>query len=247
LPNKTRNTYDRVIEQLKVLIPSAAPSVILTDFESSAMSAFQESYTSARVTGCYFHLCQAVIQKVQQLGMKAEYETNDVVRGMVRCLPALSHVPEDVVEEAFDLLVEGMPIHQHMNELISYFEHTYIRGRQLRGRNTVGPALFPIPSWNQHQSAGDGIARTTNIVEGWHHGLQSLFMCSHPTLCTFIEGLNKYAKKQKCSFLQGTAGVVEVPNARYVALMEKVQRACQNFGQTEILTFLRAIAHLSHT
>jgi len=53
--------------------------------------------------------------KVQQLGMKAEYETNDVVRGMVRCLPALSHVPE----EAFDLLVEAMPIHEHMNELIS--------------------------------------------------------------------------------------------------------------------------------
>jgi len=72
LPNITRNTYDRVMEQLKVLIPSAAQSVILTYFESAAMSAFQESYTLARVTGCYFHLCQAVIRKVQQLGKKED-------------------------------------------------------------------------------------------------------------------------------------------------------------------------------
>src|SRR4051812_46077029 len=58
LCNKTRATYDRVLNALKVLIPSAAPSRILLDSEAAAMNAFREAYPNAQVTGCYFHLCQ---------------------------------------------------------------------------------------------------------------------------------------------------------------------------------------------
>jgi hypothetical protein len=46
-----------------------------------------------------------------------------------------------------------------MNELISYFEHTYIIGRRLRGGgDNRGPAAVPMTKWNQYESAGDGIA-----------------------------------------------------------------------------------------
>jgi len=38
-----------------------------------------------------------------------------------------------------------------------------------------GPAVFPVKTWNQHAAGSDGIARSTNSVEGWHDGLQSLF------------------------------------------------------------------------
>ncbi len=33
LPNKTRNTYDRVMNVLKEIVPNASPDVILTDFD----------------------------------------------------------------------------------------------------------------------------------------------------------------------------------------------------------------------
>ena len=248
LTNKTRETYDRVMVELKRLIPSAAPSVILTDFETAAMSSFAQSYPAARITGCYFHLCQAVLRKVNELGMKADYEANDDMRVMVRCLPALSHVPVDSVEEAFDLLADAMPQHERMNELVSYFEHTYIRGRRQRGRvANYGPPLFDIASWNQHAAIGEGIARTTNTVEGWHHGLQALFMCSHPCLWTCLDGLLKDCKKQKATFLQGTTGVQQTPAKRYRTIVERVARAVENFGQTDVLTYLKAIAYLSHS
>jgi len=32
---------------------------------------------------------------------------------------------------------------------------------------TYGPAVFPVASWNQHAAGSDGIARSTNSVEGW--------------------------------------------------------------------------------
>jgi hypothetical protein len=125
LPNKTRTTYDRVFRQLKLLIPTASPDVIMTDFETAAMSAFKDAFPDAQITGCYFHLTQSVLRKVNEIGLKVPYETDDAVRGSVRCLAALAHVPETDVSEAFDLLVDEMPAVDHIDELITYFEHTW--------------------------------------------------------------------------------------------------------------------------
>ena len=247
LPNKTQDTYERMLIEIKRLIPAAAPTVILTDFESASMAAFNAAYPSATVSGCYFHLCQSVLRKINDLGMKADYETSHDLRISIRCLPALAHVPADDVAEAFDLLAESMPSHDRMNELLSYFEHTYVRGRRLRGRGeNYRPALFPIARWNKYDAATEGIARTTNIVEGWHCGLQTLFMCSHPTMWTFLEGLKKDCCKQKASYLQAISGVEQPASKKYRDLNGRVSRTVANYGLANILTYLRAMAHLSH-
>jgi len=79
-------------------------------------------------------------------------------------------VPPQDVTEAFDLLVDSMPQGiDRMDEVVTYFEHTYIRGRRLRGRGdscNYREASFPIELWNQHAAGLAGIARTTNCVEG---------------------------------------------------------------------------------
>ena len=62
--------------------------------------------------------------------MKVNYEANVEVRGSVRCLAALAHVPADDVAGAFDLLADDMPTVEHMDEFLSYFEHTYVRARR---------------------------------------------------------------------------------------------------------------------
>lgn len=248
LGSKNRATYDRMISVLKALIPAAAPRRILIDFESAAMNAFREAYSTAEITGCYFHLCQSVVRKVQEAGLKQEYESDDEVRGFVRCLPALSHVPVTDVSDAFDMLVEQMPANEKINDVVTYFEHTYIRGRRRPGRTaTYGPAIFPVPLWNQHESAGEGVARTTNSVEGWHHSLQSIFMCQHPTLWTFIDGIHKDCQLSKAAYLQSTTGVRQQGKKKYRDLRERVSRAVAEYGQSDTLTYLRAIAHLSHT
>ena len=246
LPNKTRATYDRLLQEVVRLIPLAAPRFILTDFEMAAMGAFQEKFPDARTTGCYFHLAQNVIRKVHEVGLKVEYETSNDVRIAVRCLAALSHVPVQDVTEAFELLSDSMPAMNNIDEVLTYFEHTYIRGRRIRGRGeNYRPALFPIETWNQMQAIGDGVARTNNICEGWHHSLQSLLQCSHPTMWRFLDGLHMDCTKQMTTFLQGVAGANHPAEKRYRILHEKVQRAVQTYGQTDVLTYLRAIAHLS--
>ena len=83
LPNKTRLTYQRVMELLKLLIPSAAPTTILTDFEVAAMQSFTAAYPNATVSGCYFHLSQSVLRKVQEFGLKSDYENDTEMRGSI--------------------------------------------------------------------------------------------------------------------------------------------------------------------
>ena len=95
--------------------------------------------------------------------MKVQYEHDDNVRGYVRCLSALAFIPPADVIEAFKLLAETEPNVEHLDEVTTFFEHTYIRGRRHRGRGeNYGPALYPIETWNKHAAAVDGIARTTN-------------------------------------------------------------------------------------
>src|ERR1044072_10039538 len=42
--DKKRGTYGRILDQLLIIIPTAAPTVILTDFESAAMGAFRARF-----------------------------------------------------------------------------------------------------------------------------------------------------------------------------------------------------------
>ena len=244
LKNKRRSTYDRLLDQVLHLIPPAAPTVILTDFESAAMGAFRDKFVTARITGCYFHLAQSVLRKVNEVGLKVDYETSEDVRIPVRCLSALSHIPVEDVPAAFDLLAESMPQVAHVDEqVVTYFEHTYIRGRRLRGRgDNYGPALFPIETWNQLDAAADCLTWTNNICEGWHNGLQAHY---NATLWRFLDDLHGDCIKQKTSFLHGVSGVQHFGEKRYRTLRERTMRAIATYGQTDVLQFLRAISHLS--
>ena len=212
------------------------------------MNAFSMAFPNCAVRGCYFHLCQSVLRKVGEIGLKQQYETGDVVRGCVRCLAALAFVPPDDVIEAFNLLAESMPPgNDLLDDLVTFFKETYVRGRRQRGRGEAySAALFPVPLWNQHAGATDGIARTTNSAESWHHGLQSLFQCHHPTLWSFLAGLQKDMRKQTGTYLQGVSGVEHISAKTYRKLNRRVQLAVAAYGRADVLTYLRAMEHISH-
>lgn len=247
LQDKSGTTYNRLLDAVRELLPNAAPEIIVTDFEKAAMAAFQQKFPSCRVTGCYFHLSQAVLRKVYELGMRREYDNNDELRGMIRCLPALAYVREEDVVDSFELLAESMPQHDCLPELLTYFEHTYVRGGRLRGRgNNYASALFPPDTWNKHLDVIGGVARTNNAVEGWHHALQSLFSCHHPTMWTFLEGLRKDCQLHKASVLQSCAGTEHRPKKKYAALARKITNMVQKYESMDRLLFLQSLAYLSY-
>jgi hypothetical protein len=199
------------------------------------------------VKGCYFHLCQRVQRKVNDVGLKADYEADDEIRRFIRCLPALSHVPLADVTSAFDLLVQEMPSDDRVNEVVTYFELTYVRGRRRPGRgDNYAPAVFPVESWNHFDAAGEGIARTTNSIEGWHHSLQSLLLSQHPNMWTFLDGIKKDSCLSKAAYLQSATGTVHLGKKKYRDLKERVAQAVARYDRADQLMYLRVISHLSH-
>ena len=57
-----------------------------------------------------------------------------------------------------------------IDELCLYFQSIYIKCSLLNRLLIFHPQI-----WNQRDAAIEGIARTTNAVEGWHYGIQALF------------------------------------------------------------------------
>jgi len=51
--------------------------------------------------GCYFHLTQSVMRKVDEIGMKEDYGESDSLRLVLRCLPALTRVLSSDVTDVF--------------------------------------------------------------------------------------------------------------------------------------------------
>jgi len=90
--------------------------------------------------------------------MKVEYQNDEALRECA-FLRWRIYVP---VQDAFDILAGSMVQHERMDELLSFFKHTYVRGRSLRRRGQVhSPAVFILELWNQHESVLNDIARTT--------------------------------------------------------------------------------------
>jgi len=53
----------------------------------------------------------------------------------IHCLLALAVVPSSDVTEAFVILADNIPGYEKMPELLTYSEHSYIRGRRRPGRS----------------------------------------------------------------------------------------------------------------
>ena len=131
LPNKTKETYDRMFTAYKQLIP-VEPRKLLLDFERAAHEAFHAVYPNVPTVGCFFHLRQSVQHKVQELGLKLRYEQDMEFNILVKSLTSLAFVPPDEVSGLFEELVEVFPEEEACDDLLSYYKRTYVQGDIIR-------------------------------------------------------------------------------------------------------------------
>lgn len=173
LPNKSRRTYERMIDMLKAKVPRLNVSEILVDFEQAAISAFADGL-NVNVSCCFFHLRQSVRRKLGELGLIVRYNAETIFQEKVAQLIALTLVPVDDVPEVFDNIVEDTFADEDSEEVtqfLEYFENTYIRRPSFRGRPRT--ATFPPAIWNHYEHGLNEQPKTTNACEGYHHALNS--------------------------------------------------------------------------
>ena len=171
-------------------------------------------------------------------------------------IPALSFVPEYMVSASFDLVIEEIQevsevleleqeSLQMMDDLTYYFQKTYIKGETI-GRNTK-EAQYPLQLWNHSRDAAEGLARTTNAVEGWHLGVTTLFQGNHPCLRTFLEKISLDATNQKFNIIKATSGNENKSRKKYRVINENVKNIVNNFKTDDVISYLRSLAYYTHS
>lgn len=242
LPNKTENTYKRMIDIVKTLVPNLAPMTVLLDFERAALNAFQDGFPTSRISGCFFHLSQSIIRKVQELGLKRRYETDIDFSILVKSLSALAFVPVADVPDLFAELTEEFPDEPECNDLINYFQATYIRGPGRRFRDP----RFPIELWNHFTDAMFCEPKTTNCVEGFHNALMSLFHCAHPTVWTLFDRIKKDVSIHRLDIVAVGVANAALPRSKYTRLADRLaEKVAQYPNENDKIRYLRAIAHIN--
>ena len=100
--DKSYETYNNILHILKQREGEFTPGIIKTDFEQAAISALTRHFPNSRVSGCVFHLGQAIQRKLPEFRLKTLYDTNATINRYVKYLVALSFVTPNKVHETFN-------------------------------------------------------------------------------------------------------------------------------------------------
>lgn len=239
LQTKNEATYLQMFQIVKGLVPSMAPQKILLDFEKACMNAAGQTFPEAEIKGCYFHLCQSLIRKVNAVGLKSEFESNIDTKLKLKSLAALSFVPLEDVRDNFNSLAETFPDEERFNDVLTYFFSTYIQGAA--GRS---PQFHPR-IWNHYDAALDETPRTTNCCEGFHNALNSIFHCSHPSIWMLFDGLRRDLACHKLTLVNSQANRLEPTKKKYRQLYALVASSVEKYQETDNkVSYLRRIANL---
>ena len=170
------------------------------------------------------------------IGLQQLYMNNQNISEHVRMLPSLAFVPSSEVKECFDILVEDMP--EELDELVSYFEVTYIARRGGR------PPRFPIPDWNQYDRIKKSLPRTNNGVEAWHSSINTVLGCSNPTIWKLLNFLQKEAQYQEVRVNALERGETIPKRRKYQEHDQRIIRLVEQYGTKDTISYLKSISYL---
>ncbi|CAF3280865.1 unnamed protein product [Rotaria socialis] len=102
LSDKQQQTYQRLINELHRLCPSWNPKSVMVDFEKGAINAFQGTSNTLSISGSFFHLQKSIQRKLQDLGLKTNYENDSKFAYDVNKIAALAFLQPGDVNQGFD-------------------------------------------------------------------------------------------------------------------------------------------------
>jgi len=217
----------------------------MSDFETAIINASHSSFPTIPIAGCFFHLGKNVYRHVQSSKLQTDYENqeDDTIRRQTHMLLALAFVPVPDVVDAFEELYQT--IDPRLKPVFDYFDDTYIRGRQIRGRTQCTPPLYPISLWNQYEATLNGLHRTNNVSEGWHNRFNLLVNKSHPDLCSFLGTIKKEEGDVNTLIVEVGLGkrVRAGKRRKYSSLETRLKNVCDNYDDYKVDTRVMEYLH----
>ncbi|XP_052130872.1 uncharacterized protein LOC113208726 [Frankliniella occidentalis] len=138
MTRKTKAAYKMAFQCLKEEVPTINMPHIMSDFEKGLLGALREEFPAAHLTGCLFHLDQAMCKKASKIGLRPLLNEDDPAgkaRGkVVRMCMALPFLPAEKIDEGFRAVRDHSRI-QNYNELepfLDYVERTWLQGKTIQ-------------------------------------------------------------------------------------------------------------------
>jgi hypothetical protein len=100
--------------------------VTTNDIDCLSTFNLQAEFPGTEQQGCFFHLTQCIMRKIQALGFKARYKQDAEFALNLRLLAAIAFVPVDLVEMAFEVVVQSCRIPDVCSDITAYFEDMWI-------------------------------------------------------------------------------------------------------------------------
>ena len=215
LPDKKKQTYEDLFRTIISKLGNISPIYIKTDFESAIWTTAQEFFPESLVSGCQFHLGQAIQRHISSIKLIKTYRGDKKFKLFAKCLSALSYVNPLYVIPLFN----GLRVHNDFPPLLSpvyeYFRRNFIQG--------IDETRFPIDIWNcYHSFLTDNTIRTNNAIEGWHSVLKSTFLGSRSSLILLLDKLRYEEDAIRIRAIKKELGHKFHRKHKYVAMEEKV-------------------------
>ena len=164
MTGKTIGQYRQVFTHVKrkvrrIMGHHWRPRRIVSDFESSLLLAIQAELPNSRSSGCYFHFCQSLWRRVQELGLAGLYRRPGRLKSCIKKVMSIGYLPLALVHQNFRLFetdrdtVRLTRRHHRLGDFIRYVRRNYVEDG----------CQFPPPLWNVFDRSLDN--RINNFVE----------------------------------------------------------------------------------
>lgn len=235
LSKKNYETYKNFFSLVANLIPNCFPFLIKVDFEYALINAIKFTYPNTVVSGCLFHLSQAIMRHLQAQGLSSYYKTDNNVKMFVKALYSLSYCKKEELINTFSELRGSALFPIFLNNLYDYFYNTYLKPN----------AKYPIDLWHCSFLIENNIPRTNNSIEGWHYAFKSTIGNSKNSFPLLFFKLKNEEDAARIKNIRIDIGETLERNRKYVNIETNLRlflerRANNNYG----FDFVQALTNI---
>ena len=245
MKNKTQASYEAVMNALRNIAPEPLdPESCIADFEQASRLAFTTVFGDNKIVGCFFHLTQSVMRKIQTTGLSLKFNNHERSRTVMKCMCSLAFVPLHEVRNAFLRLLRdlddnhgeyGME-YMAIRGLFQYFWNTYV----------CETAIFPINQWNQVSRVRQNLPRSDASLEGFHRGIRDCWGV-HSRLYIVMEKMVAEQHQVEIQWRRYQAGLPlrRRSSRKWSILTHNLEVAVSDYrGLLNVTFYLRRVSHL---
>ena len=213
----------------------------MIDFKIATKNAITSVFPSSSIAGCFFHLGQSVWKKVNNVGLREKYVSEENVRTLIKMMTCTAFLPTNDVIRGFEAIRNLENYDECLDVVFDYFEDNYL-GRPMTNNRRRRPK-FPLSWWNVFNRVQMDLPRTNNSVEGWHTAFQGSLSGSHPTIWLLIEALRREESLQRTKYFGIISGEPRRKKRKYDDMERRIKSIINSREDLDITVYLRHLAY----